>query len=608
MLPCFPRKYRSEEDDSAPVDYLIFDSVAQGERERQSQPIHQPSAETRAAVKRTAYPRERSNAFARTPDYVPLSPKPLTAAQADYTDYWQSPQTPTGASAAYAAGEAGAAQRRRSARYTPAQFTAGFAPSAAAQPQTAPQPQTTTQPTAASVSPAAPISPAATPQPGTQAQNAPVFTAGDGEYTTPPAQEMPDWLRAARQNQTPYPVNRRTPQVQRAPQQPQAQSPALDPLGRPIRNAAPAQQQQPQNLSDAYVDAGYPPELVAQQRQREAEEALQRAYGNKRRGAQQPQYDRRAPAAPGTQEHSASYPPPRAEYARRQAQPDPATYAPPQAYRPQPMANPYAEPYHDSPYTVTAEKNDPRDRRMDEEPDENGEGGPKLKIPYLGIAVFALAGLAVLLWILQMSFVSREQAVLAARVDAQAALLSSHPYRYRELIEQQAQANNLHPAFVAAIVLNESSFNPSAESSVGARGLMQMMPDTAEWVHGKIDETTAYSFDLMYDPDTNVKYACWYLAYLSDLFNNDPVLVSAAFHAGQTTVKNWLSDSRYSTDSQSIDLSQMAEGPTKNYATRVLNAFAIYRRLYYEGGADSLQTAQESAQTTADIAAIAAVH
>jgi soluble lytic murein transglycosylase-like protein len=101
---------------------------------------------------------------------------------------------------------------------------------------------------------------------------------------------------------------------------------------------------------------------------------------------------------------------------------------------------------------------------------------------------------------------------IAARLAAQQKLLDTHPYSYRELIEREAEANNLQPAFVAAIVLNESSFNPGAESSVGARGLMQMMPDTAEWVHGKIDADTDYSFDLMYDPEKNVTYACWYLA------------------------------------------------------------------------------------------------
>jgi soluble lytic murein transglycosylase len=186
-----------------------------------------------------------------------------------------------------------------------------------------------------------------------------------------------------------------------------------------------------------------------------------------------------------------------------------------------------------------------------------------------------MAFLAVMLWILQMSFANQKQEILREREAIAAAIRDSHPYRYQELIETQAQLNNLHPAFIAAIVLNESSFNPQAESSVGARGLMQMMPDTAEWVHGKIAEGEEYSFDSMYDPTVNVRYACWYMRFLSERFRGDPVLVAAAFHAGQGTVQNWLNDSRYSEE-------DMMDGPTKSYASRVLNAYAVYKGLFYQ--------------------------
>lgn len=233
-----------------------------------------------------------------------------------------------------------------------------------------------------------------------------------------------------------------------------------------------------------------------------------------------------------------------------------------------------------------------------EEPLEE-ETKPKISIPYLGIAVFAAAALMVALWIMQLTFTAQRENVLSARAATETKLAGNHPYDYRELIEREASANNLHPAFVAAIVLNESSFNPAAESSVGARGLMQIMPETASWVHGKMGLTDEYSFDLMFDPDTNVHYACWYLAFLGERFHDDPILVSAAFHAGQTTVQNWLNDSRYSADSQSIKLENMAEGPTKSYATRVLKDFAVYRRLYYEGGLTSATPTADAGATDA---------
>jgi len=190
--------------------------------------------------------------------------------------------------------------------------------------------------------------------------------------------------------------------------------------------------------------------------------------------------------------------------------------------------------------------------------------------------------LAVGLWLMGMSFTNQKNLIIRSREAAAEAIQNSHPYSYRQLIETQAQIQNLHPAYIAAIVLNESSFKPTAESRVGARGLMQIMPDTAEWVHGKIGQGQPYSFDSMYDPDTNVRYACWYLNFLSERFRGDPVLVAAAFHAGQNTVQNWLNDSRYSADSRTIVLEDMPDGPTKNYAARVMQAYAVYRRLYYE--------------------------
>ena len=137
-----------------------------------------------------------------------------------------------------------------------------------------------------------------------------------------------------------------------------------------------------------------------------------------------------------------------------------------------------------------------------------------------------------------------------------------------------------------------------------------MMPDTAQWVHDKLGLADPFSFDQMYDADTNVHYACWYLSYLSDRFRADPILVSAAFHAGQNTVQNWLNDSRYSSDRQTISLAKMAEGPTRNYATRVLKDFAAYRRIYYEGGLEDAATATaetKPAQSAASVSMGAAV-
>lgn len=159
--------------------------------------------------------------------------------------------------------------------------------------------------------------------------------------------------------------------------------------------------------------------------------------------------------------------------------------------------------------------------------------------------------------------------------------LNRHPLQYRAMIEQEAAKYNLHPAFLEAIILNESSYRRDAESSVGARGLMQIMEDTAGWIAGKLNEGSSYHFDLMYEPEANIRYGAWYLGFLADRFGGDPVLVAAAYHAGQGEVAKWLSNSQYSQDGQRILIENMIDGPTKNYVKKVTQAYAAYKGIYY---------------------------
>jgi len=205
------------------------------------------------------------------------------------------------------------------------------------------------------------------------------------------------------------------------------------------------------------------------------------------------------------------------------------------------------------------------------------------KAPWLGIAAFVAVMTAITVWILGMQYENQTRRILDERAAQEQALYETYPLKYEELIQQKAEKYNLSPAFVAAIMLNESSFRPDATSSVDARGLMQLMDDTAGWIHGKLKRTDPYDFNDLYDPETNVEFGCWYLQFLSERFRGDPILVAAAFHAGQGEVQNWLNSSLYSSDNLTIALSRLPEGPTKQYVGRVLNAFAAYKRLYYGG-------------------------
>lgn len=151
-----------------------------------------------------------------------------------------------------------------------------------------------------------------------------------------------------------------------------------------------------------------------------------------------------------------------------------------------------------------------------------------------------------------------------------------YPMEYVELIRRSAEENGLEPAYVAAVVLAESSYDPAAVSSVGAQGLMQIMPDTGEWIAGKFDET--YTDGCLLDPETNLKYGCWYLGYLMNRYSGDKRCSSAAYHSGQGTVDDWLKDPAYSSDGVTLDV---IGGPKANtYVDRVLDYYEKYEKLY----------------------------
>lgn len=199
---------------------------------------------------------------------------------------------------------------------------------------------------------------------------------------------------------------------------------------------------------------------------------------------------------------------------------------------------------------------------------------------WLSVSIGLLAALCLVLLTSQvwMSVYLQNQA--QARADAHQALLDAHPLAYQSFITRYAAEYNLQPAFVSSIILNESSYRPSAESNVGARGLMQLMPATAEWIAGKL-HISNYSFDQLWDAETNIRFGCWYLNYLAERFDGDPVAVTAAYHAGQGQVSSWLNDRSMSPDGRTLQVGSMIEGPTKVYAGRVTKHYAIYDALYF---------------------------
>ena len=159
-------------------------------------------------------------------------------------------------------------------------------------------------------------------------------------------------------------------------------------------------------------------------------------------------------------------------------------------------------------------------------------------------------------------------------------LKEQYPLEYASLIEKYAQENGIDKAFVAAVIRNESSYNSEAESATGARGLMQLPSDMAEWIAGKIGDEN-YSFDQMFDPETNIKYGCWYLGQLYKYYNGDYSCVACANHAGANQVTIWLGNTEYSSDGKTITIDNLPDGPTKSYAQRIMRDYEVYSGLDY---------------------------
>ena len=146
---------------------------------------------------------------------------------------------------------------------------------------------------------------------------------------------------------------------------------------------------------------------------------------------------------------------------------------------------------------------------------------------------------------------------------------------YPELIAQNAGERQLDPYFVAAVIHVESANDPKALSYRGALGLMQIMPDTGEWIAGKLGET--FDAAALTEPEQNIRYGCWYLEFLFERFENSDT-VAAAYNAGHNAVRRWLEDPAYSSDG--VTLKDIPYEETRNYVEKVKRAYEKYKDLY----------------------------
>ena len=157
---------------------------------------------------------------------------------------------------------------------------------------------------------------------------------------------------------------------------------------------------------------------------------------------------------------------------------------------------------------------------------------------------------------------------------------AQHPVDYEEIISRYSEEYNIPKDVIFAVIKVESDFDPEAESSAGAMGLMQMIPSTFEWLTGKEHLNEKLPVQKLFEPEVSIRYGTYYLAYLYRSFDYNWHTVFAAYNGGEGNVRKWLKNPEYS-DGEG-NLTEIPFKETRSYVAKVEDARDTYRELYPE--------------------------
>ncbi|HBM98934.1 MAG TPA: transglycosylase [Ruminococcus sp.] len=153
----------------------------------------------------------------------------------------------------------------------------------------------------------------------------------------------------------------------------------------------------------------------------------------------------------------------------------------------------------------------------------------------------------------------------------------NYPTDYSEYVEKAASDYGLEPSIIYSIIRTESNFNPDAQSSAGAYGIMQIMPSSFDWLQELRGEEGKYDADALFEPEICIDYGSYLLKYFYDYYGNEQCAV-AAYNAG-FVVSDWLADPQYSSDGETLNDIPYPE--TNDYVTKVQSAKEMYKKLYF---------------------------
>lgn len=159
---------------------------------------------------------------------------------------------------------------------------------------------------------------------------------------------------------------------------------------------------------------------------------------------------------------------------------------------------------------------------------------------------------------------------------------SSYPMKYQKEVEQASKKYGVDKFLIYGVIKTESNFDPAAVSGAGAIGLMQIMPDSFEWLQTYyVDEEYAdYTVGDLVNAEINIDYGTHLLKLMLDQFDGIEPTALCAYNAGPGNVESWLKNKEYSDDGKTIKKAPIGE--TDAYFRRVERNKSIFEKLYSE--------------------------
>jgi len=144
------------------------------------------------------------------------------------------------------------------------------------------------------------------------------------------------------------------------------------------------------------------------------------------------------------------------------------------------------------------------------------------------------------------------------------------PLRHEDIIRQQSREKGVDAALIAAVIYSESKFN-DAESSAGARGLMQITPAAADTIE-RLSGATTFKLDDLSDPEINIRYGTFLLKELLERYDGDEAAALAAYNAGPGNADEW--------GGSGLTVEEIPFPETRAYVEEVLEKQREYRKEY----------------------------